>query len=55
MRLITEIFKSADYIAVSEYLKKADRWDLAEKLIDLIGAVITLQYENNLEILNNKK
>ena len=50
MKSIDKIFKSPEYKAISEYLKKSNRWDLADKLIDLVSISYNLGQGIILEI-----
>lgn len=50
MRSLNEIFRSPEYTAIKEYLKKADRWDLADKLLDLVDNSYNLGRDITLEI-----
>ena len=50
MKDLGEIFKSQEYKTISEYLKKADRWDLTDKLIDLASISYNAGYDSAYEI-----
>ena len=54
MKNLSEIFKSPEYKTISEYLKKADRWDLADKLIDLVSLSYRLGSDITYEIFKLK-